>query len=832
MAESVSAHSQIYRFDRFQLDLSAFTLKDAVQEISVEPQVMTLLGYFVQHPDVLITKDELLDELWGHRFVSDSAVSTQVKALRKALGDDGKNQRIVKTVHGKGFRFVAPVNVDAEASAAPSGEHASSATSTAKPSTLKSSNLGYERTKLIGREQDLVRCIDAMETYRLVTLLGIGGTGKTRLAKAVGRSVQEKYPDGVWFVDLVPVSDGPGIDTAMASVMGVGVTGRESRAQIAQTIRDKNVLFILDSCEHIEDAVAAALDFYLEHTEAPAFLATSRDPIDLADELRFFIEPLSIDAETGQSPAEELFRLTAQRHGLTHNEFSPEQIRQVCSHLDGLPLAIELAAAQLKQLTIEELAERLDRRFEFLAGRQREGSHRQESLMAVVENTWQLLEPDEQNLLGQLAVFPSQFTITDIEEVFADELGQRISFAMSRLVELCLLSRSSRPGAWWRLLETVRLFALEKLSDEARQKNARRHAHWCLEKLGVYPEDHLHSFKQAKWSAEHYADVTAAELYFEHNGDLDLAVEVCCAPSLMIQLDDGARASAKLLRIEHYLNLVDDPTSRGSLHGVASLCAQVTRDPRVMAEHANASLEIVRPLGDHTRIAGSLILCSLNNSFVDPKLAAEQLAEAVQMAEDIGHAPTRELVGIYEIWLAVVTDQYESAVEKAEAVLASKSNLADDLDNPGYNAVCALIATQLFVDSTKCELWCDRLLAHSDAHALWGATTLLSCALSRIGREAQAAQFCVEVETRLRRSGQNPWPDLLVALIVLADAGGDSERAATWLSAIRASKRPHQTFHTIAVYRQLRDQLPEVTTDLSLEQAGAEALDWLNAHYG
>ena len=827
MAESASAQSQIYRFDEFQLDLGAFTLKGAEGEISVEPQVMTLLGYFVQHPDVLVTKDELLDELWGHRFVSESAVSTQVKALRKALGDDGKNQRIVKTVHGKGFRFVAPVNSAIEVSQAPFSH--SNTSGSFRPSTLRSSNLGYERTKLIGREDDLARCAQAMQDYRLVTLLGMGGTGKTRLAKAVGRSVQEKYPDGVWFVDLVPVSDGPGIDTAMASVMGVSVSGGESRTQIAQTIRDKNVLFILDSCEHIEDDVAAALDYYLEHTEAPGFLATSRDPIDLADELRFFIEPLSIETESGQSPAVELFKLTAQRHGLNEVEFSHDQIKQICSHLDGLPLAIELAAAQLKQLTIDELADRLDRRFEFLAGRQREGGQRQESLMAVVESTWQLLESEEQNLLGQLAVFPSQFTMTDIEEVFAEELGQGISFAMSRLVELCLLSRSSRPGAWWRLLETVRLFALEKLTPEVRHKNAQRHANWCLEKLGVYPEDHLHSFSQAKWSSDHYADVTAAELYFENVGDLDAAVEVCCAPSLMIQLDDGARASAKLLQIEHYLTLVDDPKSRGSLHGLASLCSQVTRDPHGMAEHAKASLDIVRPLGDQTRIAGSLILCSLNNSFVNPVLAAEQLAEAVQISETIGHMPTRELVGIYELWLAVVTDQYDEAVDMAEAILERKNNLADSLDNPGYNAVCALIATQLYLDPGKCALWCDRLLQHSDAHALWGATTLLSCALSRTGRQAQAAQFCTELETRLRRAGQSPWPDLLVALIVLADAEGETTLASSWLNAIRSSKRPHQTFHTIAVYRQLRDQLPESQTELSLEDAGRQALEWLQA---
>ena len=243
----------IYRFESFELDLSSFTLRSGAEEIALEPQVMSLLGYMVQHADKLITRDELLDELWGHRYVSESAVATQIKTLRKALGDDGRSQRIIKTVHGRGYRFVAALETG-EATPPPAPE----------TPTNRTSNLGYERTKLIGRDVELARCIDAFDEYRLVTLLGIGGSGKTRLAKAIGRSVQADYPDGVWFVDLVPVSDGPGIDTAIASVMGIGVQAGEARAQIAEAVRDRRILFILDNCEHIEPVVAAAIDFFLE----------------------------------------------------------------------------------------------------------------------------------------------------------------------------------------------------------------------------------------------------------------------------------------------------------------------------------------------------------------------------------------------------------------------------------------------------------------------------------------------------------------------------------------------------------------------------------------
>ena len=157
MAVAPPVTAQIYAFEHFKLDVGAFSLRTEDEEISLEPQVMSLLVYLVQHGDAVVSRDELLDELWGHRYVSDSAVATQIKALRRALGDDGRTQRLIKTVHGRGYRFVAPVE-------------RVQATPQAKPVVTRNraSNLGYERTKLIGREADLKRCVEAFDSYRLV----------------------------------------------------------------------------------------------------------------------------------------------------------------------------------------------------------------------------------------------------------------------------------------------------------------------------------------------------------------------------------------------------------------------------------------------------------------------------------------------------------------------------------------------------------------------------------------------------------------------------------------------------------------------------------------
>jgi predicted ATPase/DNA-binding winged helix-turn-helix (wHTH) protein len=808
--------AQIYTFEQFKLDLGSFSLHAGTDEISLEPQVMSLLTYLVQHCDSVVSRDELLDELWGHRYVSDSTVATQIKALRKALGDDGRNQRIIKTVHGRGYRLVSPVTrVRSVPQAAP------------VVTTNRTSNLGYERTKLIGRDADLKRCIEALDSYRLVSLLGIGGAGKTRLAKAVGRAVQPDYPAGVWFVDLVPVRDGAGIDTAIASAMGISVQAGEARSQIAQAVRERRVLFILDNCEHIEDEVAAALDYLLEHTLEPRFLVTSRDPIDLADELRFFIAPLPVHQDNGVAPAVELFILTAERHGIPGELLNTEQVQQICARLDGLPLAIELAAAQLKQLTIDELAERLDRRFELLAGRQREGSHRQDSLIRVVENTWQLLDAEEQRLLGQLAAFPGQFTVNDIEEVFAGELPHGISFAMSRLVELCLLSRTSRSGGWWRLLETVRLFVLEKQSLAEREQNRQRHAEWVLQKLGVYPEDQLYSFVQAHWSADHYSDLIAAELYFDSVGRRNDALEVCCGTGLMIQLDDGARANAKLQRIEHHLQDTTDVLALTKLHGTAALCAQVTRNPQRLAEEAEIYLTLARKVGDGRRLAGALALSSLNNNFVNPELAQQQLIEAVQTAEDSGQTLTRDQVLTYQIWSEAVTGKLDSAISRAQPIAARLLDAEHPLDNPTYNAACALIACLIFKDPRQALVWTNRLLERADAHSLWSATLLYASVFASTGNAQMAVQLMQDVEERLRRAGRSPWPDLLVPAIVLACCNGETEQATAWYSAIRASRKPQQMFHGIVVYRQLRTQLTPAEGDtMSLEEAGSAALKW------
>ena len=195
-------------FENFELDPSAFELRRDGETVSLEPQEFSILAYLAGRPGALVSRDELLDEVWGHQHVTDSALSTRIKGIRKALDDDGQQQRLIQTVRGRGFRFAGETSqVTAPAQVVPLEVPP-------RPSTLP-----RERTPIFGRDQLRRRCRNVLSTNRLVSLLGIGGSGKTRLAIAVGHDARDDFRDGVWFVDLVPCADSTQIETAIANAV-------------------------------------------------------------------------------------------------------------------------------------------------------------------------------------------------------------------------------------------------------------------------------------------------------------------------------------------------------------------------------------------------------------------------------------------------------------------------------------------------------------------------------------------------------------------------------------------------------------------------------------
>jgi predicted ATPase/DNA-binding winged helix-turn-helix (wHTH) protein len=807
MSDSVVA------FEGMELDLDAFELRRDGTPISLEPQVFSLLTYLVQNRDRLITKDELLDELWGHRFVSESALATQVKSLRKAVGDDGRSQRVIKTIHGRGYRFVA------EILAAQAGEAETTRVSMSPTQALH--NLPRERSPLFGREEDVARCQELLEDNRLVSILGIGGTGKTRLSVAVGRSLTDEYPDGVWFIDLIPVVQSEAIDDAIANATRLALADGDSRRQVCDTYRDSKMLVILDNCEHIKEEVAQAMDYFLDHTDAPQFLVTSRDPINLPDEHRYFLEPLSTErGAVGVSAAEMLFVTTAERHGVRGTRGEDEDakaiIQQVCRQLDGLPLAIELAAAQLRYLTLKELAGRLDRRFQVLEGGPGSSSARQSNLSAVLTDTWKLLTDDEQTLLSQLSAFPGQFTMADAEEMVDPALVPSLPRAMSRLVELCLLNRGS--GAWWRLLETVRQFATNQLDEEASQAYAIQHAEWCKRRLGDFPEDHLDNLSQASWCLAHYDDLETAETIFDRAGRLEDAMFVCTSTGLMIQLDDGARAKSTLERARSYLSRTDDDFWRARLHAIAGLAAQGNRSPDTLMHHTDECLELARKIENPALLSTALVMKSLTTVFTDGDLAHRQIDEAIELGQKAGSPSTAMSAKCYRAWHMAIQRKYEEAIAVASEIVDEGS----ETDNPVYNAIAALVSCLVMREPDQALRWSQKFADFPAVASFWVIQLLLASVAAVSGAHQQCAAYCLEVRGKLRRANRDEFPDVAIPAALLASRVGETEMAQRWLKAIRDNGATIQTYHMIVVYRNLYEAVgftEEDSPDLALIRA-------------
>jgi predicted ATPase len=338
-------------------------------------------------------------------------------------------------------------------------------------------NLPQQLTSFHGREKELVELGELLEQHRLVTLHGSGGIGKTRLALQTGAEVLENYHDGVWFADLAPVR-WPDVASSVVS-KALGVSQSENRnidESIVMWMRRKNLLLILDNCEHVLDDAAKLTDYILQQCPKVTVLATSRQALGLAGEQVIRISPLGLpdpDAhvlarDAASYPALALFidRARAVNKSFALTDDDAFMIGEICRHLDGLPLAIELAAARVKVLSIDSLAHRLDDRFSLLTGGSRTALPRQRALTALIDWSYDLLTPQEQTLFTRLAIFAGSFSLEAVEVVCSGEGIEDVEILdlIASLTDKSLvIAETSGHSERYRLLESLRAYAWEKL---------------------------------------------------------------------------------------------------------------------------------------------------------------------------------------------------------------------------------------------------------------------------------------------------------------------------------------------------------------------------------
>ncbi|GAA1803788.1 BTAD domain-containing putative transcriptional regulator [Actinomadura chokoriensis] len=413
------------------------------------------------------------------------------------------------------------------------------------PSDERTGNLPARLTSFIGRGTDLERVDGLLARARLVTLTGAGGSGKSRLAlEAAGRA-----PGDAWLVELAPVTDPAEVPAAVSTALGLremALIGGHATApnpldRLVSALSGRRLLLVLDNCEHLLDAAARLAGTVLETCPGVRILATSREPLGITGETLWPVEPLEPPPpsagpeEAAASPAVRLFadRAAAVSPGFAVTAGNAAAVVRTCRALDGMPLAIELAAARLRAMTPAQVADRLDDRFRLLTAGSRTAMPRHRTLRAVVEWSWDLLEEPERTLWRRLAAFPGGATLDGAEAVCAGPGLDRAAVLdlLTALVDKSLLTITG-PEPRYRMLETIRAYGLERLAESGDEAATRRaHAEYFL-RLAEEAEPHLYRAGQLPWLHRLTAELdnTSAALHWAISaGDAPLAMRFCAA---------------------------------------------------------------------------------------------------------------------------------------------------------------------------------------------------------------------------------------------------------------------------------------------------------------
>jgi predicted ATPase/DNA-binding winged helix-turn-helix (wHTH) protein len=462
-------------FGRFQVSPPRRELLADGRPVRIGGRAFDLLMALIDAQGSVVSKNALMERVWPDRIVEENNLEIQISALRAAFGAD---RDLIRTVAGRGYQFTGELRI---ASSEPDRRRLSAA-------AVSPGKVPEPASELIGRDDELRAILSYIQQHRLVTLTGPGGIGKTRLALAAARRLLPQFADGVWFAELASLSEPTLVPAAVAAAVGLEFAGgRASADHVAHALAEKELLLFIDSCEHVIGAASAMVEALLHANSAAHVVATSREPLKAEGEWIYRVPPLAVPApdvtnEDGllRHGSVQLFikRAQAVEPHLVLDRPIVAAIAAICRRLDGIPLAIELAAARTGALRIEQIAERLDDRFRLLTGGRRTALPRHQTMHATLEWSHDLLTESERVLLRRLAVFTGAFDLEAAGAVATNpELPTfEVVDVLSNLVSKSLVDRND---TGLRLLETIHAFALEKLVESGElEVISRRHAEY------------------------------------------------------------------------------------------------------------------------------------------------------------------------------------------------------------------------------------------------------------------------------------------------------------------------------------------------------------------
>jgi predicted ATPase/DNA-binding winged helix-turn-helix (wHTH) protein len=479
-----SRPTEIIAFGPFRLSAAGRRLTRGEEKVALGSRALDILIALVENPGQVVSRRQLVDRAWPDLVVEEANLRVHIANLRKALGDRQDGARYIANIPGRGYSFVAEVERTAARAVQPA-------------STPPTHNLPPQSTRIVGREGAVAALTELLTQHRFVSVVGPGGMGKTTVALAVAHALADNFDNEVVFVDLSPLADGSHVASTVASALGFAAQTEDLASALSNFLAGRRVLLVLDNCEHVIEAATALAERLLGRAREVFILTTSREALRAQGEHVHLLRPLDSPApgvpltavEALAWPSVQLFmeRAIAGGYRAALTDDDAPIVSTICQRLDGIALAIELAASRVATYGIQGTADLLDHRFKLLWQGRRSALPRHQTMQALLDWSYNLLSKRESLVLCRLAIFSGSFTLDAAQSVAADAEIQGVDAVetLASLVDKSLVSTSmSASSVRYRLLDVTRSYAALKLEANGEQDEvARRHAQFYAERL-------------------------------------------------------------------------------------------------------------------------------------------------------------------------------------------------------------------------------------------------------------------------------------------------------------------------------------------------------------
>jgi predicted ATPase/DNA-binding winged helix-turn-helix (wHTH) protein len=768
---SASSIKGLVSFGRYSLIASERLLTKDSAPVMLSARALDILIALVSCPNELVSKNDLLAQVWPDVIVEEGNLRLHVASLRKALGDGKDGARYITTVPGRGYCFVAPISVSSDRDTVRQAGHAS----------FPHANLPGGIVGMVGRDDDVLRLSSLLNISRFVTIVGPGGVGKTTVAIAIANHLIEAFAGAALFVDISTLSDPKLLPTALASMLGLSVQSEDTTPNLMLHLRDKRVLLILDTCEHLVEA-AADLASHI-HIAAPnvQILATSREALRVEGEHVYRLDPLACPPDDAaitaalvqKFPAAKLFvdRAIASGAHLDLSDAEAAIVAGICRKLDGIALAIELAAMRVEAYGLRQTAALLDQRLNLLWVGRRTAPPRQKTLQATLDWSYERLSETERLVLHRLAVFVGRFTLdAALKVTMSSPLDQTLVLrAIDRLVAKSMVT--AHPiGAmmYYRLLDTTRAYIFEiAMNDVDLADLAKRHATYYRQWLEL---------ARTKWSslstgverAPYFSGINnvraALEWGFRAQGNTKIGIGLAAAASqvfltmsllpechrwsqlAILALDDSTRGGSEEMHLQAALGI-----SSMQMYGEDDSVRVALNRSLVIAEEHGDALHQVGLLGmlHMSYFRGGEFKIALDyarrcrflaGTLDDPAamaLAHSVLGRSLQIGGDLAGAcvELKSLLGILtrSQWTSTIYLGYDrhgfgartlwllgypaQALQRANQAIED----VERIHHPASHALVLVGAVAVFLwtgDLVSAEKHIDSLIAHAESNSL------------------------------------------------------------------------------------------------------------------